>query len=380
MKQIGGTTIHKGLGLSIALKSKGHQNRKVGESNEDYSATMSVRNCTLVRNEWCDVSFVFIDEYSLIGAQLLCQIDHALCFAKENTGEWFGGINIIFAGDFYQYPPVGSTPLYTPIQPKAPQKSADIEKRLGRLAWKSVNVVVSLSEQQQMKSNPEYASAVRRLRVRSCNLGDVELFNSRVVKSVRHLDGLSMTGEQEKATMLVRTNFVRELVNNTKAKSSFQGELTYCATHDLVNGSEPMLDEWKHLLSLNLADFSSEGALPGLIPLYTGMPVILRNCNVSTELGITNGSQGMVRKIFTKPCTSNYSVAHCVVVEFPDSSVQIPGLPPRHFPLTPATWKFTTATADSTGVKRNVHVSRSQCQGLGYLLTKTAAALMISLT
>ncbi|KAF9645466.1 hypothetical protein BDM02DRAFT_3101269, partial [Thelephora ganbajun] len=78
-KQIGGTTIHKGLGLSIALKSKGHGNRKAGESNEDYSATINVKNRTLIRNEWRDVSFVFVDEYSLIGAQLLCQIDHALC-------------------------------------------------------------------------------------------------------------------------------------------------------------------------------------------------------------------------------------------------------------------------------------------------------------
>jgi hypothetical protein len=359
-KQIGGTTIHKGLGLSIALKSKSHSNRKVGESNEDYSATMSVKNRTLIRDEWRDVWLLFIDEVSLIGAQLLCQIDHALRFAKESPNEWFGGINVIFAGDFYQYPPVGSTPLYMPIQAKAPQKSTDIEKRLGRLAWKSVNVVISLSEQQRMKDDPEYASAVGRLRVRDCNLGDVELFNSRVVKSIRHPDGLSMIGEREKATMLVGTNFVRELVNNTKAKSSVEGELTYCAAYDLVDGSEPTPHERKQLLGLNLADFSSEGALPGLIPLYVGMPVILRNRNISTELGITNGSQGTVRKVFIKPCTSNYSVAQCVIVEFPDSNVDIPCLPLHHFPLTPTTWKFTTTVADSTGIKRNARVSRSQ--------------------
>lgn len=119
----------------------------------------------------------FLDEVSLIGAQLLCQIDHALRFAKERQDEWFGGINVIFAGDFYQYPPVGSTPLYTPIKPNAPQKASDIEKQLGRLAWKSVNAVISLSEQQRMKEDPEFAAAVGRLRIRECDLGDVELFN-----------------------------------------------------------------------------------------------------------------------------------------------------------------------------------------------------------
>ncbi|KAF9782687.1 hypothetical protein BJ322DRAFT_1008709 [Thelephora terrestris] len=160
--------------------------------------------------------------------------------------------------------------------------------------------------------------------------------------------------------MLVGTNFIRELLNNSKAKSSCTGELIYCAARDTIDGVEPTLNERKHLLSLNLADFSSEGALPGLIPLFVGMPVILRNRNISTELGITNGSQGIVRKVFTEPCANNYSVAKCVIVEFPDSSVDLPGLPPHCFPLTPTTWKFTTVLSDDKGSKRNVHISRLQ--------------------
>ena len=359
-KQIGGTTIHKGLGLSVALKSNGRGNRKVGESNEDFTVSMSVKNRSLVRDEWWHVSFVFVDEVSLVGAQLLFQIDHALRFAKEKREEWFGGINVIFAGDFYQYPPVGSTPLYTPIQPKAPQRAADIEKRLGRLAWKSVNAVISLSEQQRMKDDPEFAAAVGRLRVRECNLGDIELFNKRVVKSAKNSHGLQMHGDRGKAIMLVGTNFIRELLNNKKAKSLCTGELVYCAAHDLIDGAEPTIDERKRLLNLDVTDFTSEGALPGFILLFVGMPVILRNRNISTELGITNGSQGVVRQVFTKPCLNNYSVPICIVVEFPDSTVEIPGLPSHCFPLTPFTWKFNTSLEDGKGGKRNAHVLRTK--------------------
>jgi len=353
-------TIHKGLGISIALNSSSRSNRKAGESNEDYSVGISVRNRTLIRDEWRHVLWLFVDEVSLIGAQLLAQIDHALRYAKEKENEWFGGINIIFAGDFYQFPPVGNTPLYTPIQSKAPQSASDIEKRLGRLAWKSINTVISLNKQQRMKGDPEFAAAVERLRVRECNLGDVELFNERVVRSTRHPNGLDMSGEHQTATMLISTNFVRELLNNTKAKSSCIGELICCAAHDVIDGTEPTADERKRLLGLNLADFSSEGALPGLIPLFVGMPVILRNRNISTELGITNGSQGVVRKIFTEPCVNNYSVAKCIIVEFPDSTVEIPGLPLRCFPLTPTVWKFNIALSDTAAGKRTVRVTRSQ--------------------
>ena len=358
-KQIGGMTVHKGLGISIALKPNGRGNRKAGESNEDYGVGISVKNRASIRDEWRRVLWLFIDEISLIGAQLLAQIDHALRYAKEND-EWFGGINIIFAGDFYQYAPVGSTPLYTPIGSKAPQSASDIEKRLGRLAWKSVNAVMSLNEQQRMKADPEFAAAVGRLRVRECNLGDVELFNERVIKSTRNPNGLDMSGERVTATMLVSTNFIRELLNNSKARSACTGELVYCAAHDVINGTELTLDQRKHLLSLNLADFSSEGALPGFIPLFIGMPVILRNRNISTELGVTNGSQGIVRKIFTEARADNYSVAKCVIVEFPDSTVGIDGLPSHCFPLTPKTWKFNTVLSDSVGNKQTVHVVRSQ--------------------
>ncbi|KAL1685482.1 hypothetical protein GGG16DRAFT_21656, partial [Schizophyllum commune] len=92
----------------------------------------------------------------------------------------FGGIDMIFAGDFYQYPPVGGTPLYRPILPYAEQTNSETTKRLGRLAWKTVNTVITLKEQKRMANDPTYGDAVNRLRTRECTLDDVDLFNSRV--------------------------------------------------------------------------------------------------------------------------------------------------------------------------------------------------------
>jgi hypothetical protein len=120
---------------------------------------------------------------SLLSFQLLADIDHALQYAKERPGLWFGGVNVIFAGDFYQYPPIGGTPLYSPISAYAGQNDAEIQKRLERMAWKRVNTVVNLSEQQHMKDDPEYGEVVMRLCSRTCTHEDVDLFNSRVIKS-----------------------------------------------------------------------------------------------------------------------------------------------------------------------------------------------------
>ena len=50
----------------------------------------------------------------------------------------------------------------------------------------------------------------------------------------------------------------------------------------------------------------------------------------------------------------------CVIVEFPDSTAEIPGLPSHCFPVTPTTWKFSTSLGDNNSSKRTAHVRRTQ--------------------
>jgi len=123
-------------------------------------------------------SFLLVDETSLLGLQLLAQLDHALHVAKERPDLWFGGITLILSGDFFQYPPVGGSALYIPISRYAGQTDDEIQKHLGRLAWKTINTVVMPTEQQRMKGDSAYGEAVSRLRVRQCTYEDLELFNS----------------------------------------------------------------------------------------------------------------------------------------------------------------------------------------------------------
>lgn len=68
-----------------------------------------------MQNEWWLAEKLFIDEVSLLSEQLISEIDHALHFATEHSDEWVGGIDVIFVGDLYQYPPICANPLYSPI-------------------------------------------------------------------------------------------------------------------------------------------------------------------------------------------------------------------------------------------------------------------------
>ncbi|KAF6750247.1 hypothetical protein DFP72DRAFT_748706, partial [Ephemerocybe angulata] len=75
---IDGMTIHKGLGIRIEKANKsGKGNRTIGEG-EDLSVIMSVKNKSKLREEWKNVDVLFIDEVSLLSAQLLCEVDYTL--------------------------------------------------------------------------------------------------------------------------------------------------------------------------------------------------------------------------------------------------------------------------------------------------------------
>jgi hypothetical protein len=271
-------------------------------------------------------------------------------------------VSVIFSGDFFQFPPVGGSALYTPISSYAGQNDSEIQKRLGRLAWKSLNAVVNLTEQQRMKEDPAYAESVNRLRVRQCTPDDVDLFNSRLIRSANHPEGVDMGDEENwEAAAIVTTNALREILNAHKADIACADSQTLVVCGALDKASRELTySERSDLLRLNVTALKSSSSLPGHIPLYEGMPVILRSRNLSTDLGITNGAQGVVRKIFTEVCPVGLIYATCVLVEFAHSKVQLTDLPLGYYPIVPSTWAFTTVLHDHGGQPEKIRITRHQ--------------------
>jgi len=85
------TTVHKFCGLA-----DGRNNTK------DIPEIVKSHSALLNQIEQCDV--LFIDECSMISEQTLAQIEKA-CSVKDNN-KYFGGMQVILVGDFYQLPPV----------------------------------------------------------------------------------------------------------------------------------------------------------------------------------------------------------------------------------------------------------------------------------
>ncbi|XP_044574374.1 ATP-dependent DNA helicase RRM3-like [Cotesia glomerata] len=96
---INGTTVHTALKISLSKL-----------------LPLSIEVAQQYRSLFKYVRVLIIDEISMIGAELLSQIDSRL---KQITGNFevhFGGLDIILIGDLRQLPPVRATPIYKQIK------------------------------------------------------------------------------------------------------------------------------------------------------------------------------------------------------------------------------------------------------------------------
>lgn len=96
---IDGTTVHTALKISLSKL-----------------LPLSIEVAHQYRALFKFVKVLIIDEVSMIGAELLEQIDSRLKQITGNFSKNFGGLDVIFIGDLRQLPPVRATPIYKQIK------------------------------------------------------------------------------------------------------------------------------------------------------------------------------------------------------------------------------------------------------------------------
>jgi len=66
------------------------------------------------REAWARTRLLIVDEVSFMSCKKLVRLNQNLRFLKENFTSLYGGINIVFCGDFRQLEPIGTKdlPLY----------------------------------------------------------------------------------------------------------------------------------------------------------------------------------------------------------------------------------------------------------------------------
>ncbi|CAF0937589.1 unnamed protein product [Rotaria sordida] len=283
--EIGGMTIHSFLGEQ--RNSRKPRTIKPGDLK--------------LEKEWKLIKYLLIDEMSMVGLTLLAKLNRIICVAKCLDPQVpFGGVNVIFFGDYLQYRPVYDVPLHTDFSLPSKKKSGklpnenEIQQRVARSLILQINCVVKLTQQMRTE-DLRYLQLLERLRHGQCNHDDYELLLARVVgqPSTPSLHD----SPWNKAPILVFRNEVRTQLNHKAAihnAAQLGSTPMVCVAQDTCKG-KTIEDPTLIKKLLKLSDSKTEH-LPGLLPFVPGMPVILTQ-NIATELGLINGINGIFRQL-----------------------------------------------------------------------------------
>ncbi|KAJ3549401.1 hypothetical protein NMY22_g893 [Coprinellus aureogranulatus] len=330
---IGGNTLHSLLNLAP-------NNRK--RSRNDKTA-----------REWRSVKYLITDEVSMVGAHFMATISANLRAAKaDNSTEsvkLFGGINMIFMGDFYQLSPPKQPSLFAHRLVKNPtfaqiRDNVGIDAMAGAFLWRQVDTVVLLRQSKRHAKDPLFGEILQRIRTNTNIMKDGRLQTFEGKTIIEHLRQRELTRVFasnpselhlfQDAPVIVGSKIIRDALNAcllvAHAKRLHVDVHLYHAT-DQVRG-KPLSRPLSNRLQ-SLPTHSSNETL-GLLPLFIGMRVMITE-NVSVPYKVVNGSEGEVIDIAWSLNDHGQRTADVVYVKIPRCAIEAPGLPRGIVPLFP---------------------------------------------
>lgn len=160
---IGGCTIHGALGIQPLMTPK-------PPSPEMITA-------------WSEVGVMLIDEFSMVKADLYDLLDSRLRLLKANNQLPFGGLHMIYFGDFYQLPPVGSS-IYKPAARYQNERNDHAMAVMwGREKWLTLTSDTIELEENHRQKDQRWAASQERWRINQPTQQDIDDVNSRYVQS-----------------------------------------------------------------------------------------------------------------------------------------------------------------------------------------------------
>jgi hypothetical protein len=376
-----------GSAAALLNGSTYHSVLGVGSDNQRRSRNEQT-TLAQVRTKLEGVDYIFIDEISMIACHELYRISAQLTKSRNCTNSAFGGINMIFSGDFAQLKPVMGQALYSESVETILSKSQTQrgqESAIGKALWHQVTTVIILRQNMRQQSqSPEDAKlrlALENMRFGACTPDDIKYLETRIAgkgldcpklsdKKLRNVSIITARNVQKdhinylgalrfaKDTGQTLTHFYSIDKWGEEADISVQKVKKRYKTKKILLGPTigPKIQEM--LWNMHHSDTDH---IPGKLSLCIGMPVMIRN-NDATELCITKGQEGYVVgwQSSDGPYQSKILDTLFVKLDEPAKTVNLDGLPENVVPLTRMSKNIKCITP--SGI--NIPINRSQIQVL----------------
>ena len=121
----------------------------------------------LDQKKWVGTKMLFIDEVSFMTSSNLENLDKKLRHLTQREDVLYGGVIVIFVGDFHQLNPVKGTPLY----------------KVNNVQFRAINRAVFLNRSHRFKEDPVFGEILRRFHNGDITEDDILFINSRYIKN-----------------------------------------------------------------------------------------------------------------------------------------------------------------------------------------------------
>ena len=263
---IRGTTIHSALRIY-------NQNGQLKKLSPDIKNTM--------RSQLWNLKAIIIDEVSMVGATMLGKINQRL---QEIFGcnTIFGGISILFVGDFNQLPPVGDNFAFQA------NERFNYSILAGSILWQSTVKYYELTEIMRQKEDQLFAHALNRLSIGIHTEEDEKMFRSRLF--AKDSPDLPIG-----ATRLFQLNKQVDSYNQ-KILDQTNGELVISEAMDFPSPGLSKQVRESALYAISFLQCKDTYNLPKYLSLKVGIRYVI-STNVDIVDGLVNGTSGFLRAI-----------------------------------------------------------------------------------
>ena len=164
---IGGMTIHSWSGIGIKNKLTKYDLDKI--SCNEYV-------CRRIRR----AKVLIIDEVSMLSADTLLMIE-AVCREVKQKAEIFGGLQVIFVGDFFQLPPIVKNFEQDPQSSLYENKTESIFA-CNSIVWERARPIICYLDEQYRQDDTDFLTILSAIRANSFCESHLEKIKSRKVE------------------------------------------------------------------------------------------------------------------------------------------------------------------------------------------------------
>jgi PIF1-like helicase len=244
--KIAGTTVHSAVSIPIETADGKRVGRLKAKQIE----------------AWQPAQYMIIDEVSMLDCKVMESLHTQLSKAKSKADIFFGGVNIIFFGDFLQLPAVVNPDLYID----------QTDWSLGHRLWRSLNTVVMLTQPMRQARDLEYADLLSRIRMRVPTHEDIDTLKSRIGVQLPNMQSVPVTVRRHALRQAINMRRLRE----EEAKSNTR--IAYCIGN--ITKLENMRLHEAHQIQFG----HQKSPVDAIIPVLPDAPLLITK-NINKTLG-----------------------------------------------------------------------------------------------